>query len=702
MHAPEEKGMTAREWNRNQEKITRLQDLAAAVSGKMFLAFILLVLCILCQQGVRGQARRIQLSDFGKAVSVSDPQISPDGKSIVYVLSRMNMEQDRNDRDLVLHEIATAARRALTHDRKDVGSPRWSPAGDRLAFLAAVGPAKEEKAQIFVLSMSGGDALKITDVPSGVEQFAWRPISGEIAYVTADEPENKKDIEKHLDAFEIGDNGYLETKAPTPSHIWLVAADGGKPRRLTSGSWSLPKVLPPSSPSSPISWSPDGKLLAFTKQEDPHSGDSDRRTVQILNVDTGETRKLTGHERYEGFGLFSPDGSQVAYWYPRDGDRANENEIFVTAASGGDGQDATRAIDRNLLRAIWMPDGKSLLVGGHDGAQVGLWLLPLGGAAKKLPLGDVSPSWSFWVDATVGRNGGIAFAGSTPNQPSELYYMASPNDAPIRLTNNNQEIAALALGRTERFEWQGADKFHEDGVLIYPPGFQKGKKYPLVLIIHGGPRAATTTQYSFLPQFVAAQDCVVFEPNYRGSENLGNAYTHAIWNDAGDGPGRDVIAGIDAVKNLGFVDETRIAVSGWSYGGYITAWLTGHYQIWKVAVAGAAVTNMYDQYNLADFNVTERYIFNGSPYVGDNIKAYREQSPITYAAQMKTPTLILSDTGDFRVTVTQSYELFHALKDNGVPVRFFAYPVSGHFPNDPVRQADVYRRWTDWLVDHLK
>jgi dipeptidyl aminopeptidase/acylaminoacyl peptidase len=702
MHAQGEKGMTAREWNSSREKDARLQNLAAAFSGKMLVAFALLVLSILCQQEVRGQARRIQLADFGKAVTVSDPRISPDGKSIVYVLSRMNMEQDRNDRDLVLQEIATAARRALTRDRKDVGSPRWSPAGDRIAFLAAVGPAKEEKPQIFVLSMSGGDALKITDAPSGVEQFAWRPLSGEIAYVTADEPENKKDIEKHLDAFEIGDNGYLETKAPMPSHIWLVAADGGKPRRLTSGSWTLPKVLPPSSPSSPISWSPDGKLLTFTKQADPHSGDSDRRTVQILNVDTGEARKLTTHEKYEGFGLFSPDGSQVAYWYPRDGDRSNENEIFVTAASGGDGQDATHSIDRNILRAIWMPDGKTLLVGGHDGTQVGLWLQPLGGTAKKLPLGDVSPSWSYWVDATVGRNGEIAFAGSTPNQPSELYYMATSNDAPTRLTNNNQETAALALGRTERFEWQGPDKFHEDGVLIYPPGFQKGTKYPLVLIIHGGPRAATTTQYSFLPQFVAAQDCVVFEPNYRGSENLGNAYTHAIWNDAGDGPGRDVMAGIDAVKKLGFVDESRIAVSGWSYGGYMTTWLIGHYQIWKVAVAGAAVTNMFDQYNLADFNVTERYIFNGSPYVGDNIKAYHEQSPITYAAQMKTPTLILSDTGDFRVTITQSYELFHALKDNGVQVRFFAYPVSGHFPNDPIRQADVYRRWTEWLVDHLK
>src|SRR5467141_4516372 len=201
--------------------------------------------------------------------------------------------------------------------------------------------------------------------------------------------------------------------------------------------------------------------------------------------------------------------------------------------------------------------------------------------------------------------------------------MASPNEAPIRLTNNNQEIAALALGRTERFEWQGPDKFHEDGVLIYPPGFQKGKKYPLVLIIHGGPRAATTTQFSFLPQFVAAQDCVVFQPNYRGSENLGNAYTRAIWNDAGDGPGRDVLAGIDALKKLGFVDDNKIGVTGWSYGGYMTSWLIGHYQIWKAAVGGAPVTDLNDAYNLSDFNVTSRYSFKRPPSVVGNLKNYR-------------------------------------------------------------------------------
>ncbi len=163
-----------------------------------------------------------------------------------------------------------------------------------------------------------------------------------------------------------------------------------------------------------------------------------------------------------------------------------------------------------------------------------------------------------------------------------------------------------------------------------------------------------------------------------------------------------MIAGIDAIKKLNIIDENKIAVSGWSYGGYMTSWLIGHYNFWKAAVAGAPVTDLYDEYNLSDGNVSGRYSFKGSPYVGDNLKDYRAQSPITYWANIKTPTLLLHDTGDARVTITQSYSLFHALKDNGVEVKFFAYPVAGHFPGDPVRQMDVYRRWTDWLDQHLK
>ena len=655
-----------------------------------------------CALRASAQTRHIELDDLAKITSVADPQISPDGKTIVFVVSRPNLEKDRGDRELVQIDIASGKQQVLTYERRGVGSPRWSPSGDRLAFVALSGSGKDEQPQVFILRMTGGEAKKISDAPNGIEQFAWRPNGQDIAYVTSDEPENKKEIEKHNDAFEVGDNDYLATEAALPSHIWLVAAEGGKAKRLTSGSWSLPKSAPPSPPASPISWSPDGKWLLFTRQEHPHQGDADLTTLQVMNVESGDVRKLTKHEKFESFGVFSPDGTRVAYWYPRDGDPNNENEIYVTATSGGDGVDATRAIDRDLQRVIWMPDGNSMLVGGNDSTQVSLWLQPLSGAAKRLPLGDVNPSWAFWVDAFVGGKGDIAFTGSSPTQPSELYYMASASEVPKRLTDFNHEIAALSLGKVEKFVWKGPDNFQEDGVLVYPPDFDKTHKYPLVLIIHGGPQASSTTAFGLLPQLMAAHGYVVYSPNYRGSDNLGNAYQRAIWNDAGDGPGRDVMAGIEAVKKLGFVDESKIGVTGWSYGGYMTSWLIGHYQIWKAAMAGAPVTDTYDEYNLSDGNVNDRYSFKGSPYVGDNLKDYRAQSPITYAANMKTPTLIMQDTGDARVPISQGYALYHALKDNGVPVKFVAFPVAGHSPGDPVRRMDMYRRWVDWMDQYLK
>src|SRR5205807_10492756 len=468
--------------------------------------------------------------------------------------------------------------------------PRWSPTGDRLAFLATAGSGDKAAPQVYVLDMRGGEARQITEATNGVEQYAWRPDGADIAYVTPDDAENKKEIEAHNDAFEVGDDGYLTTAAPTPSHLWIVPAGGGTARRLTHGAWSLAKSEPPGPPSSPLAWSPDGKSILFTQQATPHFGDADQSVVMVLDVVASESRKLTAHKALEGYATYSPDGSRIAYWYPRDGDANNENESFVTPATGGDGTDATRAIDHDLMRAIWMPDGDALLVGGNDGTEVSVWLQPLNGPAKKLALGNITPSWLFWIDAFVGRKGEIAFTGSTPTQPSELYYLASANDAPRRLTDFNHEIGALNLGKMEEIGWKGPDGFQEDGVLVYPPDFQKEKKYPLVLIIHGGPTASSTTSFAFLSQLMASHGYLVFSPNYRGSDNLGNAYQRAIWNDAGDGPGRDVIAGMDAVKKMGFVDPSKIGVTGWSYGGYMTSWLIGHYQIWKAAMAGAPVT----------------------------------------------------------------------------------------------------------------
>jgi dipeptidyl aminopeptidase/acylaminoacyl peptidase len=654
--------------------------------------------------GDKKEASKFSLDDFGKLVGVSDPRISPDGKAIAVVVGRPNFDDNRTDSEIVLVDVASGKRRVLTHDRHSVGQPRWSPSGDRLAFLGATGGGKDAKRQIYVLPMDGGEALRVTDSPTGVLHFAWKPDGAEIAFAAADKPANKKEIDKGDDAFEVGNDDFLTRSAPQPVHVWLTPAEGGKARRLTSGTWTLATVPPPGPPASPLSWSHDGKSIAVVRQETPHDGDNDQTTVQIVDIADGKLRQLTDRKSLEAVPSFSPDGTQIAYWYPRDGDPNNEVEIWTAPAAGGKGTCVTTKLDRCTLHSVWAPDGKSLLVGGHDGTHVVLWQQPLDGPARKLDLGRACPTWFYQMDADVGRNGAVAFTGSEPDHPTELYYMESPTGTAKRLTDFNAEVAGRTLGKAETVKWKVGGGFEADGVVLYPPGFSEdnNKKYPLVLLIHGGPSSASVERFDTWGQLIAAEGYIVFEPNYRGSDNLGNAYMHAIVGDWGKGPGEDVMAGLESLTKRGFIDEKRVAVTGWSYGGYMTAWLIGHYHNWKTAIAGAAVTDWREMYDLSDENVQVRYTIGGSPWAGDFEKAYREHSPITFAREMKTPTLIVATTGDARVPISQSYGMYHALKDNNVPVKFVAYPASGHFPSDPVRQKDLFRRWVAWLDEQLK
>ena len=204
------------------------------------------------------------------------------------------------------------------------------------------------------MDLRGGDPVAVTKAPEGVEEFAWRPDGGAIAYVAPDEPANKKDVEKHLDSFVVGDQAYNDRSAPTSNHIWLLTINGagaGDSKRLTSGTWSLPSAQPPSSPGPPISWSPDGKSIVFTKMPNAYDADSDAAVICKLDVASGSITPLTSHGKFEGFGEYSPDGAQIAYWYPQNGDAAAVNEIYVAPASGGDGTDVTSdVIDTNVQR----------------------------------------------------------------------------------------------------------------------------------------------------------------------------------------------------------------------------------------------------------------------------------------------------------------------------------------------------------------
>jgi dipeptidyl aminopeptidase/acylaminoacyl peptidase len=676
-------------------------------------AFVLATLSLPCL------AARLHIADLNNIVRISDPQISPNGDSVVFVVAHTNLKKDRSDSEIAIIDLATHQMRILSR-RPDASFPRWSPDGKTLAFLAeGAAPSGDKPSnnndktlQIFLLPMHhSGDSVQLTYSPTDVEQLSWRPDSKAIAYVAQDKRPKRKGEAKYLDAFQVGNNDFLQRASTMPAHIWLIhlpaslgAASMPKPKRLTSGSWSLPISMPPGPPASPLQWSSDGKNIYFVKVPTPNSGDMEQSTIQILNVATGKFRPFNADKKLDGFPLISPDGSQIAYLRNLHGESWNELAVHVAPASGGEGQNITRTLDRNIFREIWMPNGKSLLVSGHNATSAALWIQPTnGGPAQRVNTGDVNPSEFFWLDAGVGPHGAIAFAGSTPTDPNELFYISPDHGAPVQLTHFNSEFAKFDLAKQETITWPSLPGGPlSDGVLTYPIGYQPGKKYPLVLYIHGGPTYASLQTWTSFSQLFAAQGWLVFEPNYRGSDNLGNTYQAAIWNDAGQGPGEDVMAGLAKLEKMGIVDEKNIAVSGWSYGGFMTSWLLGHSAIWKASVDGAAVNNWLDMYNLSDGNVSTADNFGGSPYTSPaRMKAYMDQSPIHYVANVRTPTLIMSDVGDYRVPPMQSYEFYHALKDNHVTVKFIAYPVTGHFPDDPIRRQDIYRRWIQWLGKYL-
>ncbi|MEA2720960.1 MAG: hypothetical protein QOJ39_2824 [Candidatus Eremiobacteraeota bacterium] len=627
--------------------------------------------------------RPIELNDLRALVSYGSPSIAPDGRRVLAIRRHSDFKENKSVSELVLIDVKTHAKRVLTPDRKSVQSPIWSPNGDRIAFLSPGGEKKTP--QIWVLPVDGGEATRVTDAERGIDGFAWRPDGRELAYVTNDEPPNKKAIDAHDDAFEVTKEAWTARASATPAHIWLIAANGGKARRLTSGTWSVA--------GGELSYRADGRAIAFTRSPDGTPDTYLRTTIGLADVASG---KITTFGKPGSNGAtYDPSGTFLAYLSPNA--IANvQSDLAFANADGSHRIEIGKRLDRDASGAEFLPDG-TVLTSATDGTRSHIYAVHNDGSVATAPTGDVNPT-AF----SVARDGTLAFSGSTATDPNEIYLLRPLAKAPEKLTSTNAWLGTRGIGTKRTLAWRAADGTQLDAVITQPPGFTKAKKYPLVLVIHGGPTGASRASFSQLPALLAARGWLVMEPNYRGSDNHGAKSIATSLGHPMSVAGQDILDGIAALEREDVVDTARIGVSGWSAGGMMTSWLITHDTRWRAALSGAAVNSLVGVATMSDINEYEPALIRGDVWADPAVmQRALDESPLTYADRVKTPTLIVTDAGDQRVPTPLSYEFYHAVRATGTPVELLVYPVNGHYPSDPLHAEDINRRWVDWFAKHF-
>jgi len=673
------------------------------MKGRLAVLFLSAVPLALASLRASAIARPIDLTDFRMLVRIASPRFSPDGRQIAFLTVRSDFVHDRYDATLRVMSSAGGEPRALVSDIRDLDMPRWSPDGRTLAFIARVG---KRKAQIYTVAAAGGTPTELSDAPNGVQQYAWSPDGGTIAYVTPDDsPLSAKERRTHHDLFTIRDDDYLVDKAAVPSHIWLLTVKTGKTHQLTHGSTSVLEAAPPfgGGVSAP-SWSADGRWIVYTRQADANDSDSDRTAAVAVNVASGAEHPLSAQRTYEYDPRFAPNGDEVAYLYLHGPGAVSDVDLFVGSPARASPRDVSGGLDRNLLpNFVWLPDGAGVIVMADDHVGSKLYAQPLHGEGHPLNLGTLDP-----LEVTASTRGALAIVADNATQAPELYLMRTPASAPERLTHFNSGLAAYTYPMSTEVQWRATDGQANDGILTYPNGYRSGRRYPLIVYSHGGPQAASTEGFDTneigpLRDLFAARGFLVFEPNYRGSDNLGNAHEHAIYRDPGAGPDSDVISGIRMLEKKGLVDTARIAAVGHSYGGYMTAWLISHQHFWRCAVVADGAVDWTEEYELSGAGnlAWTRDSLGGSPWDKQSAELYRTGSPITYAGDITTPTLIVSGTDDFTVPIPESFALYHALSSRGIAVKFIGIPGAHHSPQDPVHRELYYRAIDEWVDAQL-
>jgi dipeptidyl aminopeptidase/acylaminoacyl peptidase len=653
--------------------------------------------------------RPMTFDDLTAIKRIGDAQISPDGSRVAYVVTDVDKNLNRGKRSVwAVPTSGGPPQQLITSDKNDY-SPRWSADGKWIAFLST----REGAPQIFVADAANPGASnprKVTSVPEGVGEFIWSPNGKKFAFTTDVYPEcgNLNCVAKRGEAEEkskvkavIADRllyrHWDSFKRGKRSHLFVVSSEGGEPKDLTPGDYDVP----PFSLGDPTAFdfAPDSSEIVFARNTDKVEATSTNNDLFIVSAGGGEAKRITGNNPgSDTTPRYSPDGKYIAYRsQARNGYESDRFRLMLHDRKSGASKELSTGFDRWVGELVWAPDSQNIFIGAEDRGRELIGVASINGGVKPLIANTASNGISLSGDGKT-----LAFTRSSLAAPAEVFAANSSGSDARQLTQANANLLAqLDLNKAEDFEFDGALNAKIHGFIVKPPQFDKAKKYPMVLLIHGGPQGAWPDSwgYRWNYQMWAARGYVTVLINPHGSTGYGQAFTEEISGDWGGAAYEDLMRGVDHVIKLGYVDPNRLGAAGGSYGGYMVNWILGHTDRFKALVSHAGVYNLTSMYATEELWFAD-WEFKGAPW--DNPELYTKWSPHLSAKNFKTPTLVIHGELDYRVPVGEGLQLFSTLQRKGVPSKLLYYPDEGHWILKPQNSELWYKTVLDWFDQWLK
>ncbi|MBC7348391.1 MAG: S9 family peptidase [Candidatus Aminicenantes bacterium] len=653
--------------------------------------------------------KALTFEDFIKIKRVSDPQLSPDGKQLALVITSLSLETNRGNSDIYLVPAGGGQPLPFVFSPAADFFPRWSPDGKNLAFISSRGGSP----QVWVIPLSGGEPRKLTDFPGGVGSFSWSK-SGRFLLVTSSVFPDCPDLEANRRRFEQQENSRVKARIydhllfrhwnswfdGTRSHLFLFPLDGGQPLDLTPGDYDTPPIA--LGGELDFSLAPDDKEISFVRNIDPELklGLGTNNDIFLTTTEGKAIDKLTVSRANDIDPKYSPDGRYLAYRaMARPGFEADKLDLIIFDRQKKAFSNLTDKLDYSLSEFVWAPNSQAVYFLCEEKARTALFkLTPAGGKIEKILEGHYLSSLRISPD---GRT--IYALKQSLNHPGEVYALDLATKKLKQLTAVNAELlATLEMNPAEDFWFESeGDRVH--GLLLKPPFFDPNKKYPLLMLIHGGPQGAwgDSFHYRWNAQMFAAPGYVVAMVNFHGSTGYGQAFTDSISGDWGGKPYRDIIKAVGYLHgSYPFIDQNKLGAAGASYGGYMIDWIAGQTDIFDCLVSHSGVFDLRSEYGATEELWFPEWEYRGTPWT--NPEMYQKFSPSSYVQNFKTPTLVVHSANDFRVPLEQGLQFFTSLQRMGVPSRLLYFPDEDHFVQKPLNAQLWWKTVLEWLATYLK